>query len=42
MRQVQTIVFDRTPQLGKLKVDLETSTATALQSGCGVADVVLA
>jgi hypothetical protein len=32
--------FERTPQLRKLKLDLETSTATALQSS-DIADVVL-
>ena len=37
----EKVVLDRGPQLEKLRLDIGTATTQALQSGCGVADVVL-
>jgi hypothetical protein len=34
-------VFDRSPQIGKLRLDLETATTNAEQCGVEPADVVL-
>jgi hypothetical protein len=42
MPKKEKVIFDRSPQLHTLKLDLDTSTVTALQTGCEVADVVLA
>ena len=38
----ERVIAGRGPQLEKLRLDIGTATTQALQSGCGVADVVLA
>jgi hypothetical protein len=42
MMTEETVTFDRTAQLNKLKLDLETATTSAKQSGVALADVILA